>query len=371
MCPLPPCPSARRSRPMWSPSDRCRGVDSRSNSGCSSAMASSSRSPMVTVARASRRAAHARRDRHSSHRVDGMGGERRAGAADLSRASSSRRDSSPGPTARHLPAAARAAQARSPLALSTRMKLLSPRFLNPLAQVLQVFYAAARSSIPLLAAIAVAHWWLYFDFGLGGLMREGLPASCSARRSWLLVVLAIAFVSLIFHEFGHAAALRYAGQGRVAGRGNLPGLPRVLHRHNRQPSPRPLGQGADRPGRDLFPPDLRARPHRALRGLRSLLPARRRAAHPLSISGISRSMTTTSGASSAVAANAASPSAASPTTSRSPWSARKSRMPRRTIAWSSTSATRDRSADRSMVHRARAGPVHRRMACLRPRTRPR
>ena len=26
---------------------------------------------------------------------------------------------------------------------------------------------------------------------------------------------------------------------------------------------------------------------------------------------------------------------------------------------------------RSMVHRARAGPVHRRMACLRPRTRPR
>lgn len=69
------------------------------------------------------------------------------------------------------PEAAGQAQARSPLALSMRMKLLSPRILDPLARMLQVLYAPALL-VPLLAAIGVAHWWLYFGHGLNNLKKE-------------------------------------------------------------------------------------------------------------------------------------------------------------------------------------------------------
>ena len=74
-----------------------------------------------------------------------------------------------------------------------------------------------------------------------------------------------------------------------------------------------------------------------------------------SMPGISRSMTTTSGSSAAAMSSAAAPSAASPTTSRSSCRSRKSRMPRRTIAWSSTIRTRIRAGTpRTAIGRGRA-----------------
>jgi putative peptide zinc metalloprotease protein len=100
----------------------------------------------------------------------------------------------------------------SPLALNMRMKTVGPRVIDPITRVLQFLYAPPVL-IPVLTAIAGAHGWLYFVHGVTRSFLEVLYTP-----GLLLAVLAIVFVSGVFHEFGHASALRYGG-GQVRGMG--------------------------------------------------------------------------------------------------------------------------------------------------------
>jgi outer membrane lipoprotein-sorting protein len=101
---------------------------------------------------------------------------------------------------------------RSPLAVNMRLKALSPRIVDPIAGVLQVFYAPPVL-IPIVIAAAIAHGWLYRVHGVAESIRDTLYTP-----GGLLLVLAIVIVAAIFHEFGHASALRYGG-GKVRGMG--------------------------------------------------------------------------------------------------------------------------------------------------------
>ena len=101
---------------------------------------------------------------------------------------------------------------RSPLAVNMRMKVIDPRFVDPITKVLRVLYAPPVL-IPVLIAIAIAHGWLYFAHGVADPFLEVLYTPGLA-----LVVLAIMLASGVFHELGHASALRYGG-GKVRGMG--------------------------------------------------------------------------------------------------------------------------------------------------------
>lgn len=111
-----------------------------------------------------------------------------------------------------LRAAAGPAAAHSPLALNLRMRILSPRIIAPIAQVLQVFHAPLVV-LPVLIAAAVTHWWLYRVHGLEESLRDVLETP-----GGLPLVLAVLILAGLFHEFGHASALRYGG-GEVRGMG--------------------------------------------------------------------------------------------------------------------------------------------------------
>jgi putative peptide zinc metalloprotease protein len=101
---------------------------------------------------------------------------------------------------------------RSLLQVNMRVRLLSPRIFEPIAGVLQSLYAPPIL-IPTLVAGGSALGWLYFVHGTVRAFDAFLYAP------WLvLVLLPIALVSGLFHEFGHAAALRYGG-GEVRGMG--------------------------------------------------------------------------------------------------------------------------------------------------------
>jgi outer membrane lipoprotein-sorting protein len=102
--------------------------------------------------------------------------------------------------------------APSPLAVSMRMKTLSPCIIDPIARALQVFYMPPVLVLVLIAAV-IAHWWLYRVHGIEASIRDVLYTP-----GGLLLALAIVILAGIFHEFGHASALRYGG-GRVRGMG--------------------------------------------------------------------------------------------------------------------------------------------------------
>jgi putative peptide zinc metalloprotease protein len=103
-------------------------------------------------------------------------------------------------------------QARSPLQINLRRTIVSPRLLDLLARALQVLYTPPVL-IPVLLIIAVAHGWLYFVHGVADSLRLVLYTP-----GGLFILLALVVVSGIFHELGHAAALRYGG-GTVRGMG--------------------------------------------------------------------------------------------------------------------------------------------------------
>lgn len=90
--------------------------------------------------------------------------------------------------------------------------MLGPRVIDPVTGVLR-FLFAPPVLVPTLLAIIAAHWWMYAVHGVMG----GLLAFLQTP-SLLLVVLAVILVSDVFHEFGHASALRYGG-GRTRGMG--------------------------------------------------------------------------------------------------------------------------------------------------------
>lgn len=103
-------------------------------------------------------------------------------------------------------------QARSPLDLGMRMTMIGPRLISPFTKLFQVLFAPPVL-IPVLIAIATAHGWLYFVHGVAESFRDVLYTP-----GGLLIVIAVTLASAVFHEFGHASALRYGG-GKVRGMG--------------------------------------------------------------------------------------------------------------------------------------------------------
>ncbi len=101
---------------------------------------------------------------------------------------------------------------RSPLDVNLRVKALSPRLIEPVTSLFQHLFAPPLLVVA-LALSALAHAWLY---GVRGLM--GALVDAIYTPGFLVIVLATMFIAGIFHEFGHASALRYGG-GRVRGMG--------------------------------------------------------------------------------------------------------------------------------------------------------
>jgi putative peptide zinc metalloprotease protein len=100
----------------------------------------------------------------------------------------------------------------SPLRVNMRRRIISPQILDPICGSLQILYAPPVLFL-LLVLTAIAHWWLYFKHGLA----TGLDAVIYAP-ALLLLIFPIAVVGGVFHELGHAVALRYGG-GRARGMG--------------------------------------------------------------------------------------------------------------------------------------------------------
>jgi putative peptide zinc metalloprotease protein len=102
----------------------------------------------------------------------------------------------------------RLAHPRSALSVKMRVRVVGSRIIDPITGVLQYLYTPVIL-VPLLIAIAAAQGWLYLVHGIGRSFQDTL-----FTPGLLLLVLAIMLASGVFHEFGHASALRYGG-GRV------------------------------------------------------------------------------------------------------------------------------------------------------------
>jgi putative peptide zinc metalloprotease protein len=102
----------------------------------------------------------------------------------------------------------RPSRSSSALSVNLRMKMLQPQQIERITSVLQWLYAP-RVLIPLLILIVAAHGWMYFIHGISRGIHQAFYTP-----GLLLAVFGILLVSIVFHEFGHASALRYGG-GRV------------------------------------------------------------------------------------------------------------------------------------------------------------
>jgi putative peptide zinc metalloprotease protein len=103
---------------------------------------------------------------------------------------------------------------RSVLQIRAGVKMLGPRIIDPIARVLQVLYAPPVLILFLVAAV-VAHGWLYSVAAESVLL--GLYQFIYSP-ALILVTIPLMIVATLFHEFGHASALRYGG-GEVRGMG--------------------------------------------------------------------------------------------------------------------------------------------------------
>jgi putative peptide zinc metalloprotease protein len=102
---------------------------------------------------------------------------------------------------------------RSPLQINFRVKVRGDR-IDPLARAL-TFLHKRWVLLPLLVAIAVAHVWVFATQGITAALRELLT-----NPDLILVVLPIILLAAVFHEFGHASALRFeGGRARAMGAG--------------------------------------------------------------------------------------------------------------------------------------------------------
>lgn len=90
-----------------------------------------------------------------------------------------------------------------------RTRVLGPRAVDAVARVVQVLFAPPLLVLTLTLILA-AHFWLYF---VGG---SAVHEAFRAPR--FVEAVALVLGTAMFHEFGHAAALRYGG-GRARGIG--------------------------------------------------------------------------------------------------------------------------------------------------------
>jgi len=90
--------------------------------------------------------------------------------------------------------------------------VLSARAINPFTKVLQFLFWPPLVGI-VLSVVALTQWWV---LGVRGL--DDAAHQAFARPELLLVLGALMVASAVFHEFGHASALRFGG-GQVRGMG--------------------------------------------------------------------------------------------------------------------------------------------------------
>lgn len=101
----------------------------------------------------------------------------------------------------------------SSLSVNLRTQVVGPRLIDPINKVLRFLYAPPIL-IPTLIAIVFAHGWLYLVHDINQSVNEAF-----SRPELMLALMTFVVVpSVIFHEFGHAAALLYGG-GKVRGMG--------------------------------------------------------------------------------------------------------------------------------------------------------
>jgi putative peptide zinc metalloprotease protein len=93
----------------------------------------------------------------------------------------------------------------SPLALRMKMRMLSPKVIDPVTAVVQFLYWPPVLVVALGVA-AVAQAWLYFSHGVGVAIHDAFYTP-----GLMLAVLGFIVIAAAFHELGHAAALRYGG----------------------------------------------------------------------------------------------------------------------------------------------------------------
>jgi len=91
------------------------------------------------------------------------------------------------------------------LSMGWRVTIFGQQALEPIARALQVFYAPFLL-VPMLVAVVAAQVWLY---AAGGVVASAQHTLYTPGA--LLLVLGLLIAGAVFHEFGHAAALRYGG----------------------------------------------------------------------------------------------------------------------------------------------------------------
>src|SRR5688572_23662203 len=100
----------------------------------------------------------------------------------------------------------------SPLAVSLRLRMIGPRAIDPVTGLLRWLFAPPIV-VAVLAALAFAEGLLFLVHDIGA----GIRAALFTPGFLPLAMLAL-LAGNVFHEFGHAAALRYGG-GKVRGMG--------------------------------------------------------------------------------------------------------------------------------------------------------
>lgn len=106
----------------------------------------------------------------------------------------------------------RTAGQASPLQINLKMAKIPPKYIDPGTTVFQHLYHA-YVIIPVMILAILAHIWLFFVHGVAHATSDLLY-----NPGLLLGLIALIIVSAAFHEFGHAAALKFAG-GKVRGMG--------------------------------------------------------------------------------------------------------------------------------------------------------
>lgn len=96
----------------------------------------------------------------------------------------------------------------SPFGVSFRFDVVGPRAFEPMTRPLRWLFAP-KILVPVLAGLAIVHLWLYLVHGIGRPIHDLI-----AHPALILAVMAIYIVTTMFHEIGHASALRYGG-GRL------------------------------------------------------------------------------------------------------------------------------------------------------------
>lgn len=100
----------------------------------------------------------------------------------------------------------------SPLGINVKFRTLSPRFIEPITSVLRFLCHWLVVAFVVIVAGA-AHWWLY---GIHGVSRGVEDAIYTPGG--VLIAIGMVLLAAVFHEFGHASALRHHG-GRVGNMG--------------------------------------------------------------------------------------------------------------------------------------------------------